>query len=313
VIAFIREHKDHQVDGGLRWGVEPICAVLSEHGCRIAPSTYYERLGHTPSRRDQRDSAVAALIAAQRDGSRFARSLGSRKMWLRLRSQGHDVARCTVERVMRAHGWEGARRGRRVRTTIAGERATRPADRVERHFDAAAPNRLWVADFTYVPAWDGMVYVAFVIDAFSRRITGWRAATTMTTALVLDALEHAVWTRARDGVTDLAGLVHHTDAGSQYTSIAFTERLIQAGADPSVGSVGDAYDNALAETTIGLYKTELIKAEGPWRDLDQVEAATLEWVHWYNTERTHEAIDDLTPVAAEELHYRFRATLDRAG
>jgi putative transposase len=313
VIAFIREHKDHRIGGGLRWGVEPICAVLSEHGCRVAPSTYYQRLGRTPSRRDQRDSAVAALIAAQREQTRFGRSLGSRKMWLRLRSQGHEVARCTVERVMRAHGWEGARRGRRVRTTIADDHAARPADLVQRHFDAATPNRLWVADFTYVPAWDGMVYVAFVIDAFSRRITGWRAATTMTTTLVLDALEHAVWTRARDGVADLAGLVHHTDAGSQYTSIAFTERLVQAGADPSVGSVGDAYDNALAETTIGLYKTELIKAEGPWRDLDQVEAATLEWVHWYNTERTHEAIDDLTPVAAEELHYRFRATLEQAG
>jgi len=215
VIAFISEHKDRRVDGGLRWGVEPICAVLSEHGCRIAPSTYYERLGRTPSRRDRRDSAVAALIAAQRDRSRFARSLGSRKMWLRLRGQGHDVARCTVERVMRAHGWEGARRGRRVRTTIADERAARPADLVQRHFDAAAPNRLWVADFTYCPTWDGMVYVAFVIDAFSRRITGWRAATSMTTALVLDALEHAVWTRARDGISDLAGLVHHTDAGSQ--------------------------------------------------------------------------------------------------
>jgi putative transposase len=189
--------------------------VLSEHGCQIAPSTYYERLARTPSRRARRDSETAALIAAQREQNRFARSLGSRKMWLRLRGQGHEVARCTVERVMAAHGWEGARRGRRVRTTIANERAARPADLVDRHFDAAAPNRLWVADFTYVPAWDGMVYVAFVIDAFSRRITGWRASTTMTTALVLDALEHAVWTRAGDGVSDLAGLVHHHDAGIQ--------------------------------------------------------------------------------------------------
>jgi len=313
VIVFIREHKDRRVDGGLRWGVEPICAVLSEHGCQIAPSTYYERLARTPSRRDQHDSAVAALIAAQREQYRSARALGSRKMWLRLRGQGHDVARCTVERVMRAHGWEGARRGRRVRTTVPADHAARPSDLVERHFDAAAPNRLWVADFTYCPAWDGMVYVAFVIDAFSRRIIGWRAATSMTTALVLDALDHALWTRARDGVASLAGLVHHNDAGAQYTSIAFTERLVQAGADPSVGSVGDAYDNALAETTIGLYKTELIRAEGPWRDVSQVEAATLEWVHWYNTERTHEAIDDLTPAAAEQLHYRFRATLEQAG
>ena len=313
MIAFIRGHKDHRVDGGLRWGVEPICTVLSEHGLQVAPSTYDAWASRGPSRRDQRDEQIAALIEAERERSRFVRALGSRKMWLRLRSQGHDVARCTVERVMAAHGWQGARRGRPVRTTIADDHAARPADLVQRHFDAAAPNRLWVADFTYVPAWDGMVYVAFVIDAFSRRITGWRAATTMTTALVLDALEHAVWTRARDGVADLAGLVHHHDAGSQYTSIAFTERLVQAGADPSVGSVGDAYGNALAETTIGLYKTELIRAEGPWRDVSHVEAATMEWVHWYNTERTHEAIDDLTPMAAEQLHYRFRATLEQAG
>ena len=313
MIAFIRGHKDHRVDGGLRWGVEPICTVLSEHGLQVAPSTYDAWASRGPSRRDQRDEQIAALIEAERERSRFVRALGSRKMWLRLRSQGHDVARCTVERVMAAHGWQGARRGRPARTTIADDHAARPADLVQRHFDAAAPNRLWVADFTYVPAWDGMVYVAFVIDAFSRRITGWRAATTMTTALVLDALEHAVWTRARDGVADLAGLVHHHDAGSQYTSIAFTERLVQAGADPSVGSVGDAYGNALAETTIGLYKTELIRAEGPWRDVSHVEAATMEWVHWYNTERTHEAIDDLTPMAAEQLHYRFRATLEQAG
>ena len=313
MIAFIRGHKDHRVDGGLRWGVEPICAVLSEHGCRIAPSTYYERASRGPSRRDQRDEQIAALIAAERERSRFVRALGSRKRWLRLRGQGQEVARCTVERIMRQRGWEGARRGRAVRTTVPAGHAARPADLVQRQFDAIAPNRLWVADFTYCPTWDGMVCVAFVIDAFSRRITGWRAATTMTTALVLDALEHAVWTRVRDGVADLAGLVHHHDAGRQYTSIAFTGRLVQAGADPSVGSVGDAYDNALAETTIGLFKTELIKPQGPWRDLDQAEAATLEWVHWYNTERSHQATDDLTPVAAEEIHYRFRAALEQAG
>jgi putative transposase len=187
-----------------------------------------------------------------------------------------------------------------------GRRAAETDQSKDRHRAAVRPH-------TYVPAWDGMVYVAFVIDVFSRRITGWRAATTMTTTLVLDALEHAIWARARDGVADLAGLVHHNDAGSQYTSIAFTERLVQAGADPSVGSVGDAYDNALAETTIGLYKTELIRAEGPWRDVGHIEAATLDWVHWYNTERTHEAIDDLTPMAAEQLHYRFRRTLEQAG
>jgi len=281
MIAFICEHKDRR-DGGPQWGVQPICAVPSEHGCQIAPSTYYERLARGPSRRDQRDEQVAALIAAQRERSRFARVLGSRKMWLR--GQGHDVARCTVERIMRQRGWEG---GRRVRATIADERAARPADLAQRHFDAATPNRLWVADFTYCPTWDGMVYVAFVIDAFSRRITGWRAATTMTTALVLDALEHAIWAAAATGWPIWPGWCTTTMPAAQYAAIAFTERLAQAGAAPSVGPVGDAYDNALAETTIGLFKTELIKAHGPWRNLDQVEAATLEWVHWYNTERTH--------------------------
>jgi putative transposase len=316
VIAFIGEHKDRRVaadHGGLRWGVEPICAVLSEHGVQVAPSTYYDQVRRRPSRRQLRDEQIAALIDLERTTSRFGRNLGARTMWLRLRSKGHDVARCTVERIMRLNGWEGARRGRPPRTTIPDQRAVRAGDLVKRHFDAVAPNRLWVADFTYCPTWSGMVYVAFVIDAFSRRIIGWRAATRMTTPLVLDALEHAVWTRARDGVNDLTGLVHHNDAGSQYTSIAFTDRLVAAGVDPSVGSVGDAYDNALAETTIGLFKTELIKTEGPWRDLDHVEAATLDWVHWYNTDRTHEAVDDLTPVAAEEHHYRYRANLEHAG
>jgi putative transposase len=200
VIAFIRGHKDHRIGGGLRWGVEPICAVLGEHGLRVAPSTYYAWASRRPSRRDQRDEQIAALIAAERERSRFVRTLGSRKMWLRLRSQGHDVARCTVERIMRQRGWEGARRARRPpRTTQADERATRPADLVNRLFTTAAPNRLWVADFTYCPTWSGMVYVAFVIDAFSRRIIGWRAGTQMTTPLVLDALEHAVWTAAVTG------------------------------------------------------------------------------------------------------------------
>ena len=192
-------------------------------------------------------------------------------------------------------------------------RHTRPADLVDRQFSAPAPNRLWVADFTYVATWAGMVYVAFVFDVFSRRIVGWRADTRMTTPLVLDALEMALWTRHKDGVTALAGLVHHNDAGSQYTSIAFTERLCQAGVDPSVGSVGDAYDNALAESQIGCYKTELINPDSPWRDLAQVEAATLDWVDWFNTERPHESIDDLTPIEAEQLHYRLITDLAEAG
>jgi putative transposase len=288
--------------------------VLTEHGCPIAPSTFYEVLSRRPSRRALRDEQLMQLIAGEREVNRFVAGLGARKMWLRLRGQGHDVARCTVERLMRQMGIEGVTRSRRqVRTTVADPAAARPVDLVDRRFAASRPNQLWVADFTYCPTWEGMVYVAFVFDVFSRRILGWRAATRMTTPLVLDCLEHAVWTRQRDGVSDLTGLVHHTDAGSQYTSIAFTDRLVQAGIDPSVGSIGDAYDNALAESQIGLFKSELVWPHGPWRDRSHLEAAVLDWVDWFNTERTHQAIDDLTPVAAEQLHYRYQAALAEAG
>jgi putative transposase len=306
IVAFIDEHKD-------RFGVEPICAVLSEHGCPIAPSTYYDNRNRRPSKRAVRDAALTALIEAERANSRFVAGLGARKMWLRLRSKGHDVARCTVERLYRQLGISGVTRAKAPRTTTPDPRADRPKDLVDRQFLATKPNQLWVADFTYVPTWDGMVYVAFVFDVFSRMILGWRAASTMTTPLVLDALEMAIWARRREGVTDLTGLVHHTDAGSQYTSIAFTQRLLEAGVDPSVGSVGDAYDNALAESQIGLYKSELIWPHGPWRDRDHVEHDTLNWVHWFNTERPHESIDDLTPRQTEEVHYAARNRLREAG
>ena len=286
--------------------------MLSEHGVPIAPSTYYDARTRAPSRRSRRDAEVAQLIAVARRQPFLAR-LGARKMWLHLRRQGHDVARCTVERLMTRSGWQGALRGRQVKTTIADPAAARSPDLVGRDFTAAAPNRLWVADFTYVATWSGTVYVAFVVDVFSRHIVGWRAATRMTTELVLDTLEHAVWSRRQQGVSDLAGLVHHTDAGSQYTSFAFTARLVEAGVDPSVGSVGDAYDNALAESQIGAYKTELIRPGGPWRDVDHVEIETLNWVHWFNHERTHESIDDLTPIEVETAHYAARNSLLPAG
>ena len=308
MIAFITEHKDHRVGDGLRWGVEPLCTVLSEHGVTISPSTYYEWTDRLPSRRQLRDVDIAELISTERASCPFVATLGSRKMWLRLRGKGHDVARCTVERIMRAHGWEGARYGKPVRTTIPDTEHRRAPDLVGRDFSPNAPNRLWVADFSYVPTWTGMVYVAFVIDAYARRIIGWRVAKQMTTALVLEALEHALFTRAGEGVNDLSGLIAHSDAGSQYTSIAFTSRLIEKGVDPSVGSVGDALDNALAETTVGSFKTELIRRQGPWRDVDHVEIGTLNWVHWFNTERPHEALDDLTPEATERLHYDHRST-----
>jgi putative transposase len=309
-VRFIAGHADHQA-GGLRWGVEPICAVLSEHGCPIAPSTYYAARARTPSARKRRDESLKVEITRVH-GDNYS-VYGARKTWLALNREGIPVARCTVERLMNELGLVGAKRGRRVRTTAADTAAPRPADLVERNFNPPAPNRTWVADFTYVPTWSGMVYVAFVIDAYSRRILGWRAATSMKTALVLDALEQAIWARQQAGITEFDGLVHHNDAGSQYTSIAFTERLAQTGAAPSVGSVGDAFDNALAESMIGLFKTELIKPGGPWRTVEQVEIATLEYIDWFNHRRLFEACGDIPPVELEAAHYRQHAALIEAG
>ena len=303
-MRFISGHK-------ARFGVEPICRVLSEHGCPIAPSTYYDAAGRPPSARARRDERLKAAITRLHQANYGV--YGARKMWLALNRQGIPVARCTVERLMRELGLAGARRGKRQRTTVADSAAARPGDLVKRRFSPPAPDRLWVADFTYVPTWSGMVYVAFVIDAYSRRILGWRAATSMRTSLVLDALEQALWARRRDGRGSLAGLVHHTDAGSQYTSIAFTERLAAAGAQPSVGTVGDAYDNALAESVIGLYKTELIKPRGPWRTADQVELATLDYVDWYNHRRLFETCGDIPPAELETAYYRQNTSLAEAG
>ena len=309
-MAFIAEPKD-RTDGGLRWGVESICTVLSEHGCTIAPSTYYDARRRTPSARQLSDERWKPIIVSTWQAQR--RVLGARKLWLRLRRNGHDIARCTVERLMRELGIAGVVRGKRTNPVDKDQRERRPADLVDRHFARMRTNQLWVADFTYVWTWVGWVYVAFVFDAHSRRILGWRAATSMTTPLVLDCLEMALFTRRREGVIAFDGLTHHTDAGSVYTSIAFTDRLIDEGIDPSVGSVGDAYDNALAESQIGLYKFELIHHEGPWRDIDQVEVATAGWVQWFNTERTHRSIDDLTPLELEQLDYALTEPLERAG
>ncbi len=220
------------------FGVEPICRVLSEHGIKIAPSTYYDNVSRRPSKRALRDAEIVEAIRAERARQKLFTRFGARKMWLHLRSQGHDVARCTIERLYAEQGWVGALRRKKVRTTVPDESAQRPADLVDRQFFATRPNELWVADFTYVATWSGMVYVAFIFDVFSRRIVGWRAATRMTTDLVLDTLEHAIWTRRQAGVHDLTGLVHHTDAGSQYVSFAFTERLVGAGVDAARSRVG---------------------------------------------------------------------------
>jgi putative transposase len=294
--AFIDEHR-------AVYGIEPVCRAL-----QVAPSTYYavRERRRSPSARTQRDGEL--LVEVRRVYAASSGLYGARKVWWQLQREGIVAARCTVERLMRADGLQGVVRGRARRTTIAGERADRPADLVDRDFTASAPNVLWVADFTYVATWSGTVYVAFVIDVFSRRIVGWKADTNMRTGLVLDTLEMALWSRDRAGLPVAAGLVHHNDAGSQYTSFRFSERLIDAGVDASVGSVGDAYDNALAESTIGLYKTEKIRREGPWRTLSDVELATLEWVDWFNTTRLHSACGRLSPAEYEHEYLEILQT-----
>ena len=306
IVEFIREHADRRqprADGGLRWGVEPICAVLTEYGLKIAPSTYYEQVRREPTPREQRDEALLVEIRrVHRDN--FA-AYGARKVWLQLNREGIAVARCTVERLMRAAGLQGVRRGKVKKTTIAdpdlaaGQRA---ADLVGRRFAPTAPDQLWVCDLTYVSTWSGWVYVAFVTDAYARRILGWRCGTTMSTQLVLDALEQAIWTRTRTGAS-LDSVVAHSDRGSQYTSLRYGERLAEAGISPSVGSVGDSYDNALAETINGLYKTELIKQFGPWKTVDDVEIATAEWVDWFDYRRLHEYCGDIPPAELEAAYY----------
>ena len=229
---------------------------------------------------------------------------GARKIWRQLGREGVQVARCTVERLMRELGIAGAVRGKVRRTTIADPAAQRPADLVRRDFTATAPNQLWVADFTYCATWSGTVYTAFVVDVYSRRIVGWRTATTMSTDLPLDALEMAIWARN----DRLDGLVHHSDRGSQYTAIRYTERLVEAGARCSVGSTGDSYDNALAESVIGLYKTELVRKRGPWKTVDELEIATLEWVDWYNHRRLHSSTDNIPPAEYEARYYANNQT-----
>jgi putative transposase len=296
-VTFIDQHRN-------QFGVEPICQVLTECGWPIAPSTYRAARSRQPSARARREAALTEQINQVHAGNYSV--YGARKVWLTLNREGTPVARCTVERLMREQGLRGVVRGRRVRTTIANPTADRAPDLVDRDFYATMPDRLWVGDITYVPTQAGTVYVAFVVDAYSRRILGWSADTNMRTSLVLDALNMATWTRNKAGATDLTGLIHHTDAGTQYTSITFTDRLHATGATPSIGSVGDAYDNALAESTIGLYKTELINRDAPWRDRDQVEVATLEYVDWYNHRRPHSGAGDLPPALLEDHYHQSR-------
>ena len=303
MIAYIDAHRE-------QFGVEPICRVLSEAGAPIAPSTYHAAKTRPPSARPRRDEQLAAQIRRVHEDNLGV--YGADKVWRQLNREGIRVARCTVERLMRSLGLAGAVRGKTRKRTTTRPAASRPADLVQRRFTAAAPNRLWVADLTYVWTWAGFVYVAFVVDAYSRRILGWRAASHLRTDLALDALEMAIWTRQRERAGDLAGLVHHSDRGVQYLSLRYTERLADAGAVTSVGSRGDSYDNALAETTIGLFKTEIIDLRGPWKTLVQVELALAGWVDWYNRRRLHGACAGLPPIEYENTHRPAAGTRDPA-
>lgn len=296
MVRFIDDHR-------ATYGVEPICAVLP-----IAPSTYFrvraqQRDATKRAARAIRDDELRGLI--QRVYDENFGVYGPRKVWRQLRREGHNVARCTVERLMREMGLAGGVRGRAWTTTTQSQPALdRPADLVDRTFVAMRPNQLWVSDFTYVATWAGFVYVAFVIDVFARRVVGWRVSSSMRTDFVLDALEQAIY--ARGGRTP-AGLVHHSDQGTQYLSMRYTDRLADAGIAPSVGSRGDAYDNALAESVIGLFKTEVIQRLGPWRNLDGVEFATLRWVDWFNTRRLLEPIGYVPPAEYEARYYEQAA------
>ena len=288
MVSFIDEHRRE-------YGVEPICRNLP-----IAQSTYYERkaVERDPDRastRSKREEELAPEI--RRIWEENFRVYGVRKLWRQMRREGIEVARCTVERLMKQMGLRGAVRGRRFQTTVVDDTLSRPADLVMRNFRATEPNQLWVADLTYVATWRGFAYTAFVIDAYARKIVGWRVSSSLKVGITLDALEQALYERGKN-----EGLVHHSDRGTQYVSIRYTERLIESGIEPSVGSVGDSYDNALAESVIGLFKTEVIRRRGPWRSQEDVEFATLEWVDWYNNRRLFEPIGHVPPVEYERAY-----------
>ena len=291
MICYIDEHRD-------QFGVEPICKVLP-----IAPSTYYdhktrEQDPDRESNRSMRDRHLEPEI--ERVWKENFEVYGVPKVWRQMKREGFVVARCTVERLMRKLGLRGVTRGpKKYWTTITDDSQSRPADLVNREFMASRPNQLWVADITFVTTWSGFVHVAFIVDVFARYIVGWRVSRSMKTELVLDALEQAIWARK-----ETKNLIHHSDRGSQYLSIHYTERLAEAGIESSVGSVGDSYDNALAETINGLYKTEVIRKRGPWKNIDEVEYATLEWVDWFNNRRILEPIGNIPPAEYELMYYQ---------
>jgi putative transposase len=302
MVDFIDANRGDVVEGR-KLGVEPICRVL-----QVAPSLYYAAKTRPASVRSQRDAVTGpAIVALWHDNYRV---YGARKLWKAAKRAGHDVGRDQVARLMRTAGIEGVTRTKRVRTTKRDPGAPRHPDLVDRDFTATGPNQLWVTDLTYVPTWAGVAYVCFITDVYSRRIVGWRAAPHMRTTMVLDAIEMARWSRG----TNLQGLRCHSDAGSQFTSIRYGERLAEIGAVPSIGTVGDSYDNALAETVNGYYKAELIRGPArdgrPWKTVEDVELATLSWVHWHNTQRLHGYLGDVSPAEFEETFYA-RARTDQ--
>ncbi|MHA0289930.1 IS3 family transposase [Mycobacterium sp. C3-094] len=293
VVDFIDTHREE-------FGVEPICTVLRSAGLQVAPSTYYDAKTRPPSARAQRDAVLGPALRQLWTDNYCV--YGARKLWKTARRAGHDVGRDQVARLMRAAGIEGVRRGKRVRTTKPDPAAARHPDLVKRKFTATAPNQLWVTDLTFVPTWAGVAYVCFIVDAYSRMIVGWRVASHMRTSMVLDALEMARWSRG----TALHDLICHSDAGSQFTSVRYGERLAEIGAVPSIGTVGDSFDNALAETVNGYYKAELIYGparNGPWKTVEDVELATLSWTYWHNTARLHSYLGDIPPVEFEAAFY----------
>jgi putative transposase len=291
VIAYIDKHRDE-------YGVEPICSVL-----QFAPRTYYAAKARPRSARAVRDEKLKPeIVRVHRDNFGV---YGIDKVWAQLNREGVKVARCTVARLMQDLGLRGVVRGKPKFTTLPGDEADRPRDLVDRRFSAGAPNRLWVADLTYVRTWTGFVYVAFITDVYSRMIVGWQASRSLRSDLALDALEQAIWARSQAG-QKLDKLVHHSDRGVQYLSIRYTERLAETDAVNSVGSKGDSYDNALAETINGLYKAELVRNRGPWRGLEDLEYATLEWVDWFNNRRLFEAHGQTPPAEYEDVYYRYQ-------
>ncbi len=307
-MRFIDEHKD-RTDGGLRWGVEPICGVLTEHHLAIAPATYYAAKTRSPSARAGRDSELKPLIATLHQANYGV--YGVRKMHAALCRDGVEIGRDRTGRLMRELGLAGVRRGKTKRTTIAGDGpASRPADLVNREFHAERPDQLWVCDLTYLRTRVGFAYLALVIDVFSRRIVGWALAGHLRSELPLEALELAIWTRQQH---QLDGLVHHTDAGSQYLAIRYADTLTAAGAVASVGTVGDSYDNALAESTIGQIKAELVHRRGPWHTIEQLEFALFEYIDWWNHRRLHSQIGMIPPAEAEAAYYRQTGPVHVAG